>query len=107
LIFGDGSQLRVSFVDDAAISSCGASDGCNECSTLVATGRQPSRFGVVGQVAGSGFVAPSVAGGKSDRHRQLLRGFIEPPRRPAGGAGSERGLRRTLAFYRQHYDLRA
>ena len=111
-VFGDGSQLRdFVYVDDAADAflRAGATERCDgdvfnvggdvpvshhDLAQLL-VGLAGARLGAVRRVAGRQ---------EADRHRQLLLRLEEIPHRhrlDADGAARE-GLRRTLAFYREH-----
>ena len=113
-IFGDGSQLRdFVYVDDAADAflRAGASDACDG-EVFNVGGDEPISHRDLVAAADRRRPAPGrvtlrrvAAGEEGDRHRQLLRRLdASSATRPAGSrrCRCEEGLRRTLAFYREH-----
>ena len=115
-IYGDGSQLRdFVYVDDAADAflRAGASDACNGEVFNVGGDEadQPSRSDDAARrrspASGRVRLRRLAGGEEGDRHRQLLRRLDEvQDARPAGRRRCRcaDGLRRTVAFYREHLD---
>ena len=114
-IYGDGSQVRdFVYVDDAADAflRAGASDACNGEAFNVGGDRPISHRDLTSLLLERGRIGPRAVCRMAARRRRRSTSAASTPtprsscRRPAGARPSpcEEGLRRTVAFYRQHFN---